>query len=399
MESIKLFSYNPKNWNQILDSIKDSGSKVYLLTSQDPTFQRAYKEVSENQEEEIRFPVKERYIDLSLVMAGAGERVDLWAVELLPLLNLYFQAYNRGEEKRYFMVDKKYAKDISIVLYYYIDGVESIEKLLEIDKRIVTNIVDIEEAQVDLLQAYLQENLFGNSKFKARLIEELKRFRLFNKIDERKVFSAFICGPSGIGKTLTAKLLHDYLSPGESYIKINLGNYSDHNALSSLIGSPRGYIGSSKGELSGKVSESKSTVILIDEFEKASQEVHNFFLELLADGKFTDSQGREYDLNKYVIVFTSNIDEEDYAKHISPELRSRFDLSYRMVLLTDEEKLAYVKHKADYYATKIKEIFNMQVSSADIVACVTGKISSINNIRFITREIERSVAKLVETNP
>lgn len=398
MESIKLFSYNSKNWNQILDSIKDSGSKVYLLTSQDPTIQKAYKEISENQGEEIRFPVKERYIDLSLVMAGAGERVDLWAVELLPLLNLYFQAYNRGEEKRYFMVDKKYAKDISTVLYYYIDGVESIEKLLEIDKRIVTNVVDIEETQVDLLQAYLQENLFGNSKFKVRLIEELKRFRLFNKIDERKVFSAFICGPSGIGKTLTAKLLHDYLSPGESYIKINLGNYSDHNALSSLIGSPRGYIGSSKGELSGKVSESKSTVILIDEFEKASQEVHNFFLELLADGKFTDSQGREYDLNKYVIVFTSNIDEEDYVKHISPELRSRFDLSYRMVLLNDEEKLAYVKHKANYYATKIEEIFNIQVSSADIVACVAGKISSINNIRFITREIERAVAKLVETN-
>lgn len=77
-------------------------------------------------------------------------------------------------------------------------------------------------------------------------------------------------------------------------IKINFGNYSDENALSSLIGSPRGYIGSNKGELSEKILKSKSKIILIDEFEKASKPVFNFFLELLEDGAFTDSLGREF---------------------------------------------------------------------------------------------------------
>ena len=79
---------------------------------------------------------------------------------------------------------------------------------------------------------------------------------------------------AGIGKTKTAWLLHNKLAPEERFIKINLGNYSEQNALSSLIssliGSPRGFIGSNKGELTDK--------ILIDEFEKASTtEVHNFF--------------------------------------------------------------------------------------------------------------------------
>lgn len=399
MDRIKLFSYDPKNWKQIEESIAQSGDRIRLLTTQHPSLVKSIKTMLGTQEEEkLVFQFEETYIDLSLIMAGDGERIDLWTGELLPIMSEYFQARQQGEEARCFIVDKKYAKDISTVLYYYIDGVESLEKYLEIDKRAITNIVDIEDFQIDALSLFMQENLFGNSKFKSRLIEELRRFRIFNALAERKVFSAFICGPSGIGKTLTAKLLHDFLSPGESYIKINLGNYSDHNALSSLIGSPRGYIGSSKGELSSKINDSKSTVILIDEFEKASQEVHNFFLELLADGKFTDSQGREYDLDKYIIIFTSNIDENDYVTHISPELRSRFDLSYRMVLLSNEEKNAYVKYKADYYSEKIKEELHVEISSADIMTSVESKVKATNNIRFLTREIERVVAQLVEVS-
>ena len=74
-----------------------------------------------------------------------------------------------------------------------------------------------------------------------------------------------ICGSSGIGKTEVARILTRNLSPDQPFIKINFGNYSDHNALSSLIGSPRGYIGSSKGELSEKLTNSRSKVILIDD--------------------------------------------------------------------------------------------------------------------------------------
>lgn len=109
-----------------------------------------------------------------------------------------------------------------------------------------------------------------------------------------------------------------------------------------MIGSPRGFIGSSKGELTEKINSSKSRVILIDEFEKASVEVHNFFLELLSDGRFTDSMGREYDLDKYIVLFTSNLDRSTIGESISPELRSRFDLKYQLVPLNDAEKREYI---------------------------------------------------------
>ena len=69
---------------------------------------------------------------------------------------------------------------------------------------------------------------------------------------------------------------------------------------------------------------SHSKVILIDEFEKASKPVYNFFLQLLEEGKFTDSLGREYDLDKYIIIFTSNMPKEKVGEYLPPELRSRF---------------------------------------------------------------------------
>ena len=337
-------------------------------------------------------PFEQEYYDFSLLISGDNERVDAWSGHFITVLQLLGDEIGRKK----LIVDKKYASDIQNALFYFFSDSEPLEKLLELDDRTVTNIVDCQVDAITKLEDFLNEHLFGNLKFKTRLIQELKRFRLFNKLGERKVFSAFVCGPSGIGKTLTAKILHDFLAPNERYIKINLGNYSDHNALSSLIGSPRGYVGSSKGELSSKIAESKSTVILIDEFEKASQEVHNFFLELLADGKFTDSQGREYDLNKYIIFFTSNIDESEFNRKVPPELRSRFDLVYKMVLLSKEEKTAYIRYKTDYYVVRAKEMMGITLKSDSIIANMGSKVISLDNIRFITREIEQFIATAVE---
>ena len=195
----------------------------------------------------------------------------------------------------------------------------------------------------------MNNNLFGNDVFKIRLREELIKYRVFNKIGYQPIFSVFICGASGIGKTEVARLLHKKLAAEEPQIKINFGNYSAQDALNSLIGSPRGFIGSNKGELPDKLMRSRSKVILIDEFEKASKPVYNFFLQLLEEGKFTDSLGREYDLNKYIIVFTSNMPKEKIGDYLPPELRSRFSFKCPFWPLSDKEKNNYVEYKCKQY--------------------------------------------------
>lgn len=392
MTGLTLYTYDRKNWGAIVEKIQIQNIKI--LTTQEMNYIMAIQSTPPKDGESTAItPFPQEYYDFSLLISGDNERVDAWSGHLITAIQL--ASTDQAKRKKY-IVDKKYANDILNTLFYFFSKSESLEKLLALDDRTITNIVDCKDDGIISLEQYLNNNLFGNPKFKVRLIQELKRFRIFNKLGERKVFSAFVCGPSGIGKTLTAKLLHDYLAPKERYIKINLGNYSDHNALSSLIGSPRGYIGSSKGELSSKIADSKSTVILIDEFEKASQEVHNFFLELLADGKFTDSQGREYDLDKYIIIFTSNIDDNEYIKKIPPELRSRFDLVYKMALLTDSEKEAYIRYKTGYYVDKANALMGISLEADEMIGRMNASLVRMDNIRFITREIEQYIATVVE---
>lgn len=335
-----------------------------------------------------------KYIDLSLLMLGENERADAWLQPVIILAQQYLQNYMDSDVE--FIIDKRYARNVVQNLPYFFSSSESLEKAIGLDQRTITNIVDIDTNQLNELFRYLTDNLYGNEKFKRRLFEEIKKFRNFNKIGERKIFSVFICGPSGIGKTETAWLLHNKLAPEERFIKINLGNYSEQNALSSLIGSPRGFIGSNKGELTDKIETSKSKIILIDEFEKASTEVHNFFLELLSDGRFTDSQGREYDLNKYVIIFTSNIEKDEFTKKVSPELRSRFDLKYQMVLLTDEEKKQYLSFKVQYYLNKVEPVFGMYPNAEQMEKILDVSVDKYTNLRDINRVLENHISLFID---
>lgn len=392
MKRITLYSYNSKNIDQIVSVLEATQNKLTILTTQ--AIIEWLKSITPDTPD---LSFDSDFYDISLVLNGDSERVDHWGLSLITIFSNYILQHPSDEDDVYFIVDKKYAKDIASALPYYIKGIESLERFFEIDNNIRTNIVDIDKNKFSELESFLSENLFGNTKFQMRIIQELKKFRIFNAMGERKVFSAFVCGPSGIGKTLTARLLHEFLSPSEKFIKINLGNYSDHSALSSLIGSPRGYIGSSKGELSAKIEDSNSRVILIDEFEKASVEVHNFFLELLSDGVFTDSQGREFNLDKYIIIFTSNLSDADFKRKISPELRSRFDLIYRMVTLSQKEKEEYLKHKINYYLEKAKKELNLNLEYNDVLLALSTDIKTQNNIRILTKDIEQAVANVIST--
>ena len=163
------------------------------------------------------------------------------------------------------------------------------------------------------------------------------------KAKEQKVLSVFLFGASGIGKTEVARLLANGLQEDCYLAKINFQNYSSQDALNSLIGSPAGYIGCDHGELSDKIQKSKVGVLLCDEFEKTTRPVFSFFLELLEEGRFTDSMAREYDLDGYIIVFTSNIpNEAEYKKAIPQELQTRFDLVCEFEEPTSAEKVEFL---------------------------------------------------------
>ena len=230
--------------------------------------------------------------------------------------------------------------------------------------------------------------LKGHEDFKKDFSFNLKKFALLNKMKQRKIFSAFLTGESGIGKTEFAKILSEIMYPSQALIKINFGNYSNEGVLNSLIGSPLGYIGSEEGgELINKMKLSKSKVILIDEFEKATPSVFHFFYELLEDGKFTDRHGAEHNLNGYIIVFTSNMSKERYLKLVPDPLKSRFDMVYRFVELSSEEKIRFINESAKALVTKIYKNTSIEVQ-IDNISCKLNLLIKYNNLRSIKRKVE-----------
>src|SRR5688572_10539620 len=128
--------------------------------------------------------------------------------------------------------------------------------------------------------------------------------------DERRPIGSFIfLGPTGVGKTETARALADFLFDDErAMIRIDMSEYMEKHAVSRLIGAPPGYIGYDEGgQLTEKVRRRPYSVVLFDEIEKAHPEVFNIFLQILDDGRLTDSQGRTVNFRNTVIIMTSNV--------------------------------------------------------------------------------------------
>ena len=375
MSDFIVYEYDKKNRNKIKQKLKEKHIKIVnlLTTKTDYNFE-------EN---------KEYYIDASSLFNY--DRIDV----SIGILEKFFQILeDKPIENIKFIIEKEYTRTLKYNLYYLIDKIVSLEKKLDIKIETNKSIVEIDESEFTDLIEEISDKIYGNETFKKRLIEEMQNFRIFNKINMQAVLSVFVFGKPGIGKTETARVIHNKLYGKEDIIKLNFENYSDEHALSSLIGSPRGYIGSEHGELSEKISKSQSKIIIIDEFEKASKPIFNFFLQLLEEGKFTDSLGREYNLNEYVIYFTSNIEAKKLHEKISPELFSRFNLIYKMSDISTENKKRYVSDRIDYISNLLKNR-NIIIEDEKIRELKELDVTQFDDLRKINNTIRKLIGKEV----
>lgn len=260
-----------------------------------------------------------------------------------------------------------------------------------------TRVIDLDKTEFKKLTKNISTQLIGHEQFKQELFFRLKQFRELNNLGLKKIFSIFILGDSGLGKTEVARIFNSCLNKNANLIKINFGNYSSKDSINSLIGSPRGYIGSENGELSIKLNKPHSGIILCDEFEKADEKIVSFFLELLEEGKFTDSQSQEYDLDGYIIIFTSNLDRSSYLSTIPNEFKSRIELTTIFNYLTHEEKEKFVFLEIE----KIKEKLagNEKYSSINLDEFnFSYDLNSKNNLRDIQRELYNQIIHYIDEN-
>lgn len=288
---------------------------------------------------------------------------------------------------------------IDVLLKYFplfLDGQEPVCKFLpdlsglgekEPEEIKLTKVTDLSGGAFDAFINAFNHNLIGHNYFKERLRYALKNFVSLNKAKEQTVLSIFLFGASGIGKTEVARLIASGLQNDCYLAKINFQNYSSQDALNSLIGSPAGYVGCNHGELSEKIQKSKVGVLLCDEFEKTTRPVFSFFLELLEEGRFTDSMAREYDMDGYVIIFTSNLlSEAEYKKAIPTELQTRFDLVCEFEEPTMAEKTAFLDLLLEMAKTKYSEQFaEIEMTEDEKKQLYAFDYSSLSALRDIKR--------------
>jgi len=281
----------------------------------------------------------------------------------------------------------KQEKNINELIGKDVGIIEKSDDKKNIEKKLITN---LSKDTITEFITNFNNRLLGHKGFKNDFDDLIRNFVIFNKLGEHNILSFFLMGDSGVGKTEVARVIHDSLGSSKKLAKINLGNYSSHDALNSLIGSPRGYIGSEGGELIQRVKESDLGLVLIDEFEKSTTSVFNFFLDVLENGKFISSQGEEIDVNGYIFIFTSNISVENFEKSISPELRSRFDYKGIFKPLLYDDKMQFVKNRLDDIICKYNKVHPLLLP-VDLNSVLLKKINldEYSNMRELNRMIKK----------
>ncbi len=167
-----------------------------------------------------------------------------------------------------------------------------------------------EEAQRLLnMEKIMHQRIVGQDKAVEAVSKAIRRSRVGLKDPKRPVGSFIFLGPTGVGKTELCKTLAETMFGSEnSMIRLDMSEYMEKHTVSKLVGSPPGYVGFDEGgQLTEKVRRKPYSVILFDEIEKAHPDVFNMLLQILDDGRLTDSQGRTVDFKNTIIIMTSNV--------------------------------------------------------------------------------------------
>ncbi|MCT6926094.1 AAA family ATPase [Metasolibacillus sp.] len=275
----------------------------------------------------------------------------------------------------------------------------------------VTKLVEGEREKLLRLKDVLHERVVGQDNAVTLVTEAVWRARAGIKDPTKPIGSFLFLGPTGVGKTELAKALAAQLFDSEDhFIRIDMSEYMEKHSVSRLVGAPPGYIGYEEGgQLTEAVRRNPYAVVLLDEIEKAHPDVANILLQVLDDGRITDSQGRNVNFSNTVIIMTSNIgssyllEANEQAEelvmtalrqHFKPELLNRVDDIITFHALTNEH----------FYAIAWKYVHQLQarIAEQEITvnvddAVVRWVVEQGVDVQFGARPLKRFVQRHIET--
>ncbi|WP_039044150.1 ATP-dependent Clp protease ATP-binding subunit [Sporosarcina sp. ZBG7A] len=229
----------------------------------------------------------------------------------------------------------------------------------------VTKLQAAEQAKMKGLAENLGKKVIGQSEAIEKIAKAIRRSRAGLKSKDRPIGSFLFVGPTGVGKTEITKVLAEELfGSRDALIRLDMSEYMEKHAISKIIGSPPGYVGHEEaGQLTEQIRRNPYSILLLDEIEKAHPDVQNMFLQIMEDGRLTDSHGRTVSFKDTVIIMTSNAGTgvakkvsvgfnqtehesvtmlETLGDYFKPEFLNRFDAIVAFNELTEENLLEIV---------------------------------------------------------
>jgi ATP-dependent Clp protease ATP-binding subunit ClpA len=278
------------------------------------------------------------------------------------------------------------------------------------------------DSEIDLLlhlEERLHQRVIEQNEAISAIAEALRRVRSGLKISEKPVSFLFL-GPTGVGKTETAKALSDFYYGGEkNMIRLDMSEYSDEDGLRRLLGAAPG-AGDERGELTDKIHDNPSSLVLLDEFEKADPKIHNLFLQVLDDGRLTDNKGNTVSFANSILIATSNAGSEFIREAVEkgekidgkfekklleylqkenifrPELLNRFDGVVTFNPLSDKQVMAIVKLLLSQLAKTLDDQdIKLEFEPAVIEKIVTEGFDKEFGARPLRRYIQDNIEDLI----
>jgi ATP-dependent Clp protease ATP-binding subunit ClpC len=269
-------------------------------------------------------------------------------------------------------------------------GVELISEVVSMMTGIpLTKISTQESKKLMTMDKDLMGKVIGQDAAVTKVVKSIKRNRIGIKDKNKPVGSFIFLGPTGVGKTLLAKLLAEHVfGDAESLIRMDMSEYMEKHSVSRLIGPPPGYVGYDQGgQLTEKVRRKPHCVILFDEIEKAHDDVFNLLLQLLDEGQLTDGLGRKVNFKNALIILTSNIGVKEvnsFGKTMGFETPAN--------IVNEENRARAIIEKA--LKKKFKPEFLNRIDEAIIFNSLTKE--DIHKIIYV--EIDKLSKRVIEMN-
>src|SRR6185295_12356548 len=286
----------------------------------------------------------------------------------------------------------------------------------------VNRLLEGETNKLIHMEERLHERVVGQDEAVQAVSDAVRRARAGLKDPRRPIGSFLFLGPTGVGKTETARALAEFLFDDETaLVRIDMSEYMEKYSVSRLIGAPPGYVGYDEGgQLTEAVRRRPYCVILLDEIEKAHPDVFNTLLQLLDDGRLTDSQGRTVDFKNTIVIMTSNLgsqrilesatlygvgDEEavsslkeavlaEVRKHFRPEFLNRVDEMIVFHALTEAQLKKIIEIQLELLRKRLED---RKVSLDMTDAAMTHLVRAGYDPAFGARPLKRVLQKEVET--